>query len=271
MIEAIVNYTFLQNAVMGGFFAAIICGIIGTIIVEKKLVMMSSGIAHISFGGIGLGFLLNINPIYTAFGFSLAASLGIVRLKEKFKSYSDTVVGLFWSLGMALGILFIYINPGYPPDVNSYLFGDILTITRSDIILIASITIIVVFIIKAFYTYWLAYFFDSDFLHVIGINTKLLDYVLFALIAVAIISLIKLVGIILVIALLTIPTLMSKIFFKEFYKIIFSSIFFALVFVYTGLYISYVFNIPSGATIIISSTIIFFSSLYIKNSLVSRE
>jgi zinc transport system permease protein len=272
MLNTIFEYTFLKNALIGGLLASIICGIIGTIIVEKKLVMLSSGIAHISFGGVGLGFLLNVNPIYSAFVFSIIASLGIVNLKEKFKSYPDAIIGLFWAFGMALGVLFIYINPGYPPDVNSYLFGDILTITSNDLILISFVSLLIIFTVISLYNYWLAYFFDSDFLNVKGINVKFLEYIIFLLISVAIISLIKLVGIILVIALLTIPTLMAKIFVNEFHKIILFSIFFAFIFVYAGLFFSYILNIPSGATIIITSTLVFFISLYVKNSLVlTRE
>lgn len=264
MLDLVFKYTFLQNAILGTILASIITGIIGSIIVEKKLVMLSGGIAHISFGGIGLGYLLNINPLYSAFVFSIFSSIGIVRLNNSKKSYTDVFIGIFWSLGMALGILFIYLNPGYPPDVNSYLFGDILTITKADLIMTGITAFIIVSIFTFFYNYWLAYFFDADFFYVRNFKKKTFDYILFILIAIAIISLIKLVGIILVIALLTVPPSMAKLFSKKFKMIIIYSIIFSLIFSLTGLYVSYILNIPSGASIIIISSIIYFVTLIIK-------
>ncbi|MDM8534802.1 metal ABC transporter permease [Clostridiaceae bacterium HSG29] len=264
MINLILEYTFLQNAVIGAILASIITGIIGSIIVEKKLVMLSSGIAHISFGGIGLGYLINIEPIYSAYIFSIISSIGIVKLNNSEKSYSDVIIGIFWSLGMALGILFIYLNPGYPPDVNSYLFGDILTITKSDLMTISITTSITIVSFILFYNYWIAYFFDKEFFSVLGFKRKTFDYALFILITIAIISLIKLVGIILVIALLTIPPSMAKLFTKSFNRIMFLSTFFSLIFILSGLYFSYMLDIPSGATIIITSALIYFITLIIK-------
>jgi zinc transport system permease protein len=265
MINLIFRYEFLQNAIIGALFASIITGIIGSIIVEKKLVMLSSGIAHISFGGIGLGYLINVEPIHTAFIFSILSSIGIVKLNNSNKSYPDSLIGIFWSLGMALGILFIYLNPGYPPDVNSYLFGDILTITKSDLTLIIGITVIIVSVFMMFFNYWLAYFFDEEFFHTLGFSKSFFDYTLFILIAIAIIALVKLVGIILIIALLTLPTAMAKLFSNTFNKIIFLAMGFSFIFIMSGLYISYILDIPSGASIIISSATIYFITLAIKN------
>ena len=118
---SILNYQFIQNAIFAGILASIVCGIIGVIIVEKKLVMMSGGIAHTSYGGIGLGYLLGFEPIYGAFFVSILAALGIGYIKRNGSTRSDVIIGLFWSLGMALGILFISLMPGYPPDLSSYL------------------------------------------------------------------------------------------------------------------------------------------------------
>ena len=123
MIDAILKYTFLQHAIIGAILASIICGIIGTIIVEKKLVMMSGGIAHTAFGGVGMGYFLKIEPIIGALIFAIISSFGIVGIKRKSRVNTDTIIGMFWSLGMALGIIFISLTPGYPPDISSYLFG----------------------------------------------------------------------------------------------------------------------------------------------------
>ena len=136
MLESLFKYQFLQNAVAAALLASVACGIIGVLIIEKKLVMMSGGIAHTSYGGVGLGYLLGFEPLLGAFAFSILAAFGIGFLKQKGGARSDVVMGLLWSLGMALGILFIALRPGYPPDLNSYLFGNILSVTKSDLLLI---------------------------------------------------------------------------------------------------------------------------------------
>ncbi|MFA5659496.1 MAG: metal ABC transporter permease, partial [Oscillospiraceae bacterium] len=195
MLSSLFKYQYLQNAVIAGILACIVCGIIGVIIVEKSLVMMSGGIAHTSYGGVGLGYLLGIEPIIGAFAFSLCAALGIGVIKRKGKARSETVISLFWSLGMALGILFIGLTPGYPPDLTSYLFGNILAVTKSDIMLMFSLTVVVILIITLFFNSWKAYLFDEEFSQITGIKTALLEYILLSLIAMTIVVLIKVVGI----------------------------------------------------------------------------
>eukprot|EP00831_Metopus_contortus_P052818 TRINITY_DN4435_c0_g1_i4.p1 TRINITY_DN4435_c0_g1~~TRINITY_DN4435_c0_g1_i4.p1 ORF type:complete len:488 (-),score=62.08 TRINITY_DN4435_c0_g1_i4:39-1502(-) len=159
LIETILKYTFLQHAIISSILASIMCGIIGTIIVEKKLVMMSGGIAHTAFGGVGMGYFLKIEPIIGAFIFAVISSFGIVGIKKKSKINTDAVIGMFWSLGMALGIVFISITPGYPPDISSYLFGDILTVTKLDIYMMIALNFIVVFLLIAFFHQIKAYLF----------------------------------------------------------------------------------------------------------------
>lgn len=258
MIDAVFKYTFLQHAIIGAVLASIICGIIGTIIVEKKLVMMSGGIAHTAFGGVGMGYFLKIEPIVGALIYAVIASFGIVEIKRKAKVNTDAIIGMFWSLGMALGIIFISLTPGYPPDISSYLFGDILTISKMDLYIIASLDFCVIFIIIALYNNIKAYLFDEEFSKVIGINVKLIEYIVFLLIAFSVVVLIKIVGIILVIALLTVPTAISKIFTYNLRKIMQLSILFGVLFSLLGLFISYKLHVASGASIIIVAV-----SLYI--------
>jgi len=171
MLSSFFEYQFIQNAVLASFLASIVCGIIGVIIVEKKLVMMSGGIAHTSYGGVGLGYLLGFEPIVGAFLISICAALGIGYIRRNNKTRSDVIIGLFWSFGMALGILFIAIMPGYPPDLSSYLFGSILSITKNDLYLISILTLIVVFIITALFSHWKSYLFDEEFAKILGIKT----------------------------------------------------------------------------------------------------
>lgn len=258
MIEAILNYQFMQNAVISIILASIVCGIIGTIVVEKKLVMMSGGIAHASFGGIGLGFLLGFEPIIGGLVFSVVSSIGIVSIKRKTNTSSDTIIAILWSLGMALGILFLSLTPGYEPDMTTYLFGDILTVSNIDIYLMGILTIIILISSFAFFNYIKSYLFDESFLNSKGVNTLFLEYFLFILIALSIVILIKVVGIILVITLLTVPPAISKLITYNFNLIILLSSIIGIILCFLGLIFSYYFNIPSGATIIILSSISYF-------------
>lgn len=251
MIEALLKYNFLQNAVYSALMASVVCGIIGTIIVEKKLVMMSGGIAHTSFGGVGLGYYLNIEPIFGAMFFALLSSVAIVTIRRKTEVDSDTLIGIMWAMGMSLGILFISFMKGYPPDMSSYLFGDILTVTNLDIKVMLVLVVFVVIAITALFNQWKAYLFDEEFSYVRGLNTNFYEYFLFILIALTVIVLIRVTGIILIIALLTAPPAMARLFTYNFKKIIILAIVFGMIFSILGLWLSYLFNIPSGGTIIL--------------------
>lgn len=215
MISALFEYQFMQNAFIASILASIVCGIIGVIVVEKKLVMMSGGIAHTAYGGVGLGYLLGFEPIIGAFLFSVSAALGIGAIKRRGGVQSDVIIGLFWSLGMALGIVFIALMPGYPPDLNSYLFGNILSVTKADLYLMIILSFLVVFIVIALFNDWKAYLFDEEFASIIGIKTVFLEYLLLVLVAMTVVVLIRVAGIILVLALLTAPSAMASIFSKR--------------------------------------------------------
>jgi len=264
MIEAILNYQFMQNALLIAIMASVVCGIIGTIVVEKKLVMMSGGIAHTAFGGIGLGYWLGFEPILGALIFSAGSSLLITSIKRKTNTNTDTMIGILWSTGMALGILFIYLSPGYPPDMASYLFGDILTVTRFDLYVILGLVLFTVLVIVAFFNRWLSYLFDDEFSYVIGMNTLFMDYFMFLLIALSIVVLIRVVGIILVIALLTTPTAIAKRFTFNLKKLMILSSLIGMVISLTGLWLSFYLNIPSGAMIILLLAALFFLSTLLK-------
>lgn len=253
MIADLLRYPFLQNALIGALLASVVCGIIGTVVVEKRLVMLSSGIAHTAFGGIGFGYFLSIEPILGALFFAVVSAVAITRIKRSSMAGADALTGMFWSAGMALGILFIALTPGYPPDMNKYLFGDILTISRTQLQIIAGTGVIVALSFILFFDYWRAYLFDEEFAKVIGLNTAAFEYYLFLLVALSTVALIQLVGIILVMALLTIPPTMSRHYFDDFKTIILSSIGLGILFSTVGLTLSYYLDIPSGATIILVS------------------
>lgn len=258
MLTALFEYRFLQYAVFSGIMASIVCGIIGVIIVEKKLIMMSGGIAHTAYGGIGLGYLLGFEPIIGAFGFSVLAALGVGCIKRKGSTRSDVIISLFWALGMALGILFIGLMPGYPPDIGSYLFGSILSVTTADLYLMAGLTIIVLAVITLFFNHWKAYLFDEEFASIIGIKTAVLDYLLMILVAMAVVVLIRVAGIILVLALLTAPAATSAMLTPSMKNRMIYSVILGIVFCMAGIAASYAINISSGAAIVILSVACYF-------------
>ena len=251
MIETILKYNFLQNAIMAAVLASIACGVIGVYIMEKKLVMMSGGIAHTAFGGIGLGYFLKVEPIFTALGVSVIAALAVAALKRKARTDSDLLIGMFWSLGMALGVVFIAMTPGYPPDITSVLFGNILAVSRSDLRLILGLDILVLATVTAFYQMFKAYIFDEEFASVAGVPVRALEYLMYILVAVTVVVMIRVVGIILVIALLTAPPAIAKQFTYDMKKIMALSVLLGIGFCFAGLWVSYTVRLASGASIVL--------------------
>lgn len=266
MFRAIFEYEFLQNAVLAAFITAIVGGIVGVIIVEKKLVMMTGGIAHTSYGGVGLGFLLGFEPIIGAFMFSIMAALGIGVIKNRSTGAKDIIIAMFWSLGMALGILFISLTPGYPPIVSSYLFGNILSVTRFDLVLMMVLAIIILAVIFVFYQEWKAHLFDQQFTRIMRKKTILLENVLLILLALTVVVLIRVVGIILVIALLSVPASASSYLTGKLHLRMVYSMIFSFIFIFSGLIVSYYTDISTGAVIVFAAVI-----LYILTWLYSRR
>lgn len=256
MIEAL-HYIFMQNALITAFLASIACGIIGVYIVVKKIVSISGGITHASFGGVGLGYYLGINPLYGLIPFCLATAIILGLLNKRAKITEDTLTGILWALGMALGILFISKTPGYAPDLMTYLFGNILTVTKDDIYIMAILDLLIIAIVYVYYKQFMAMCFDEEFAAVAGIPVEKLYLLLLCLIALTIVLLIKVVGIILIIALLTMPATLSSHYTSNLRNMMLISIFFGIIFSIMGLFISYTFDIPSGATIIMVMTSVY--------------
>lgn len=264
MLNALLNYQYMQNAVIASILAGIVCGIMGVIIVEKRLVMMSGGIAHTAYGGVGLGYLLGFEPLYGAFLFSSVAAVAAQRIKRKGGARQDVVIGMFWSLGMALGILFVGLAPGYSPDISSYLFGNILSITRFYIYVMAVLTFVILLITVVFFNHWKAYLFDDEFAHIIGVKILVLDYVLMIMIAMATVILLRVVGIILVLALLTAPSATTSLLTQSLKKrMIYSSIL-VTAFCIIGLWVSYNLDLAPGAVIVILSVLTYFVVFLVK-------
>jgi zinc transport system permease protein len=263
MIEAL-QYEFMRNALLTGVMASIACGVIGAYVVVKKMVSISGSIAHASFGGIGLGYFLGINPVIGALVFSLASAMGMGWVTRKTKLPVDTAIGILWAMGMALGIIFIGLTPGYAPDLMSYLFGNILTVPFSDVLLMLILDIVIIAIVIALYKEFLFLSFDEEFGTVVGMKVTGLYLLLLGLISLTVVVLIRVVGMILVIALLTFPATLARQFTHSIKKMMVLAVIFGAVFTFAGLWLSFIFDLASGATIILFSGLVLLISLGVK-------
>lgn len=258
----LLQYEFIRNALLAVLLASIACGIIGVYVVVKRIVFISGGIAHASFGGVGLGYFLGVNPIWGIIPFSILSALVMGLVSKRSRIPEDTAIGILWALGVSLGIVFIGLSPGYAPDLFSYLFGNILTVTSVDLIIMLILDLVIIMVVFLFYKEFLALSFDDEFATVVGVPTVKLYFLLLCLIALTIVVLMKVVGIIMIIALLTIPAAISKQYTSNLKKMIFISILLSAIFGLGGLWLSYQLNLASGATIVIVSGIGFILSWF---------
>jgi zinc transport system permease protein len=266
----ILQYEFMRNALLAAVLVNIACGIVGTYVVIKKIVFISGGISHAAFGGVGLGYFFGINPILTAIPFSIGAAVSVGLLSKKTRVSEDTAIGIIWALGMALGIMFINLTPGYAPDLFSYLFGNILTVPVADIYIMLGLDAVIIVIAIIFNRELTAISFDEEYATIIGIPARLIYFLLLCIVALSVVLLIRVVGVILVIALLTIPASVCIQFTFNITKIILFSIIVGISATILGLVVSYFINLASGATIIILLAVIYFISFFIKRSVESR-
>ncbi len=245
------QFDFMRNALIAGVLASVVCGIIGPYVVVNRIVFISGGISHAAFGGIGLGYLLGINPIWGAVFFSLASAVGIGGVSRWTNLRQDTAIGILWAIGMALGVIFIGLSPGYAPDLFGYLFGNILTVPFSDLVVMLILAAIIILVVSLLYKELLAFSFDEEFAVVAGVPVGRLYFLLLGLIALTVVVLIRIVGIILVIALLTIPAAISARFTHNLKRMMVLSVVLGMVFNFCGLWLSAALNLASGATIIL--------------------
>lgn len=251
------GYIFFQNALIGSFFISIACGIVGSYVVARRLVFISGGITHASFGGLGLGFYLGVNPIFSALLFAVFSAFGVDWLSRKQNVREDSAIAAFWALGMAFGAICIFKTPGYSVNVPAYLFGNILNITRTDIWFAG---ILALALIVAFYTFFkpiLYAAFDREFARTKGSHVALIESLMMLAIAVTVVASIRLIGIMLLMSLLTIPQITANLFTSSFKRMIFYSVGINMAGCFSGLFISYYLNVPSGAAIIFVQVLLF--------------
>lgn len=251
------QYSFFQNALLGSLFASIACGIIGTYIVTRRLVFISGGITHASFGGIGIGLYSGISPLLSAAVFSVLSAFGVEWLSKRSDMREDSAIAVFWTFGMAVGIIFSFLAPGFTPELSSFLFGNILTITPGDIILLGIISLALVLFFSIFLRPIVSIAFDREFAHSQHMPVSLFEYTLMMFIALTIVACLRMIGIVLAISLLTLPQMTANLFTYSFKKIIWLSIAIGYVSCLGGLILSYQLQVPSGASIIFISIIIY--------------
>ena len=251
----ILQYEFIQNAILAGILVSIASGIIGSLIVVNRMVFLAGGMAHTAYGGIGLAIYFGFPIFLGASIFTVLSALLIARITLKSKENIDTIIGLIWAVGMAIGIIFIDLTPGYNIDLMSYLFGSILAVSSDDILYISVLLTFIITIVTLYYRQILAVSYDSEYASLSGINVKLFYTLILVLSALTVVIAIKVVGLILVIALLTIPIYISAKLASSLASMMIISGLLSSIFTLIGLYISYNYNITSGASIILTSAI----------------
>jgi zinc transport system permease protein len=254
---ALFNFGFFRNAFLAALIASITCGIIGTYIVSRRIVFISGGITHASFGGIGMGYYFGFDPIAGAIAFGILSALGIEFFTKKADLREDSAIAMLWSLGMALGVIFIFLTPGYAPNLMSYLFGNILTVSKSELIYLLILAVFIIGFFLIFYRMIIFVSFDEEFALTNNAPVRLFNALLISLVALTIVLNIRVVGIILVMSLLTIPQAIANLFTKRFDIMMIWSIAFGFLGSLTGLTLSYIYDIPSGAAIIFTLVVLY--------------
>ena len=269
-LPEILHYTFFQNALWGSLLVSICCGILGTYIVTRRLVFISGGITHASFGGLGLGFYAGINPILTAIVFAILSAFGVQWMSHKQSIREDSAIAVVWALGMATGIIFIFMSPGFTPSLTEYLFGNILTITHTDLIYFGLFSVLLIIYSYLFQRQIVYVAFDREFAQVRHLPVQFIESCMLILIAVCIVLTIRMIGIVLLMSVLTLPQMIAGIYYNDYRKIMYGSVVFCLIACIGGLFASYWLNVPTGACIVFLLTLIY-SILRLTHSFQSKS
>jgi len=249
MLEAL-TYDFFRNALYAGLLASLICGIIGSLVVVNRVVFLAGGVAHASYGGVGIAFYTGLPVLPVTAGFSTLAAMAMAWVTLFSRERADTVIGVLWAAGMALGIILLDLTPGYNSDLMSYLFGSILAVPDSDLWLMAGLSGAVLLLVALFSRGLFAMSFDAEFARSRGVPVRFLHFLLMGLTALCVVMVIRVVGLILVIALLTIPPFMAERRTRSLPGMMLLAGILSAVFCTVGLYLSYELDLTCGATII---------------------
>lgn len=256
MEESIFQYGFIIKSLLGALFASITAGLAGTYIVTRRMVFLSGGITHASFGGIGIGYFAGFSPVAGAALFGILSALGIEYLSVRQKIREDSAIGILWAFGMAVGIIFIWLTPGYSPNLMGYLFGSLLTVTNAEIAALGILSLILILYFIVFYRTIIYISFDEEFARTYSSYVNTIKYITTSLIALTIVLNIRMAGVVLVISLLTIPPNIAMLLTRSYRRIILWAVISGFAGTATGYAVSYFAGIPVGATIIFTLVII---------------
>lgn len=256
--SAVATYDFLLDALVAAVLSGIACGIVGTYIISRRMVFLCGGITHASFGGIGIAYHFGLNPIGGALVFAVLSALGIEWASAKGRIREDSAIGIVWSVGMALGLLFIFATPGYAPNLMSFLFGDILTVSSSNIIALAVLVGVLLLVMMLFSRPIIYTSFDREFARSQGVRADAILTLMTILTSIAIVLSIRIVGIVLLLSLVTIPPVIAGCFTKSYTRIALLASIFAVLGNVCGIYVAWKMDFPVGATTIILLAIALF-------------
>ena len=256
-VVELLGYTFFQYALAGCFLASVVCGVVGTYVVTKRMIFISGGITHSSLGGVGLGLYFGISPIVGASLFSVMSGLGIEWLSRRRGVREDSAIAMFWTFGMSVGVMFSYLTPGYVPDLTTYLFGNILTIDDGDLIYLGVLAVAVTTFYVIYRRLVVLVAFDEDYARSLRLPVTLFKYVMTVSISLAVVSCIRIAGIVLTLSMLTVPVMTAMLFTTRYSRIIVLSVIICFVTCVSGLGLAYQVNIPSGTSIIFLSIILY--------------
>ena len=266
----LLQFEFMRNALLAGLLASVICGVIGSLVVVNRIVFISGGIAHAAYGGIGLAFFCGWPYLVGTLGFALAAALVMAAVTLKARHRADTIIGVIWAIGMAVGVVLLDLTPGYNVDLMSYLFGSILAVPGAELGQMAVLTVVVLAVVGWCYPDLLAMAYDEEFARVRGVPVTALHFLLLALIAVTVVVVIRIVGLILVIALMTIPPYIAEQFSGSLKAMMINACGLSVLFTLSGLGLAYRYNLSSGAAIILVAGAAFFMAMGL-SQLISRR
>jgi len=264
------QFDFMRNALMAGLLVSVAAGIVGAYVVLNRVATLSGGIAHAAYGGVGMAYYFGFNPLLGGMIFSLVAALGMNIVQRRTRQRSDTLIGVMWAVGMAIGILFVDRAPGYKVDLMSFLFGSILAVSTLEIAIIAVLDVVILFTVIALYRSLLAISYDETFAAVRGVPVEIISLILTALIALTVVMMMRVVGLILVIALLTLPAAIANLFARDMRQMMALASVLGAFFTLTGLWLSYTYNLTSGAVIILVAAGTYLLSLLFKRGMQMR-
>ena len=270
-ISFLTDNLFIQHAVIASVLSSIACGITGTFVVVKKISYIAGGIAHAVVGGLGIAYFLNFNPLIGALVFAVVAALAIGLVKLRLRQNEDTVISALWAIGMAVGLIFAYLTPGYNVNLLSFLFGNILMVTAESNLILLLLDILIVLLVLLFYKQFVYLSFDEEYTKIRGVKVESLYLLMLVIVALTVVILVQTVGLILVIALITLPSAIALMFSKSILRMIAVSMLLILIFNLVGLYVSLTLNLPTGASIILITGIGYLSAVAIKRFKVTSQ